>query len=100
MSAMLSTEALYQVPCGAVHTASTERVELLAVVPQELLLELVAQRKLQHAVEREGPLRVGVREVGREHDVVVEIERLDALGRRLVGFDRDVALAPEVLRRL
>src|SRR5262249_14193228 len=77
-----------------------EGVQGPAVIPEKLLFQSIVEWQLQQALDGKRPFGVGVREIGREDDVVIQAERLQALGAVFVGFDRDVALTAEILGRL
>src|SRR5215470_783560 len=75
-------------------------VEPTPVVPENLALGPVAQRKGHEALHRAGILRVGVRVVGRKYQIVVT-EIFQVLPHRfLIGFDGKETVALEILRRL
>src|SRR5439155_819297 len=76
-----------------------DAVEPRAVVPEDLAAHLVAERQTEELLHRLRKRAVGVRIVGRDHEVV-GAHLLDDVDRRLlVHVERDVALALEVLAR-
>src|SRR5256886_8427976 len=76
---------------------SVDAVQPRAVVPENLALALLRERQLQEEVRRLGEVRVRMRVVRREDEVVVA-ELLDhVLDLVLVDVDADEALAAEVL---
>src|SRR3989442_7068275 len=78
---------------------SVDAVQPRAVVPENLALALLRERQLQEEVRRLGEVRVRMRVVRREDEVVVA-ELLDhVLDLVLVDVDADEALAAEVLAR-
>src|SRR5262249_48624173 len=79
---------------------SFEPVQVAAVVPEDLLLRVVADLELEEPLDRRGKLRIRVREVGGEHEAVGQTVRDGPPARVLVRFERRVALTPEVITRI
>src|SRR5215470_20067848 len=74
-------------------------VEARAIVPEDLATDLGAERQTEELLHCLGKRAVGVRIVGRDHEVV-RAHLVDDVDRRLlVHIERDVALPPEVLAR-
>src|SRR5262245_22447616 len=75
-------------------------VEAEPVVPEDLALARFGERELQEGFDRVRVLRIGVRVVGGENEIVVAEAGDVVVDGLFVGFHREEAVIAEVVRRL
>src|SRR2546426_3510923 len=79
---------------------SADVIQAPQVVPEDLPLRALGQWKLAEGRDRAGIFRIGVRVVGREHEVVVPEPFDVAPDRIFISFYREESVSPEIFRRL